>query len=343
MKKPKNKSEVITEPDLWIFSKDDLKPTDPFYEVSRPYRIWHEYLRISPTFAIAIKEYELNLNELTELDMKRDVKFPLDPYPEPFEKYYSKRRKLTSDERLRIPDDYEDVVKTYKAMALGGFKFEDINFKMWWLLHAADIFGYRHAPSATSIINIPHHAAINKEEIIKSLEKYESEQRLKNGNTGFALVAIPLTGEIKNVMASVNELLKNEDFTPIQKKWEALYTLEKGKQLEKLNIGLRLLWTAALNPNLPLWKIGLEAKITEEDDYINLKMNLSKQPEEDKYKTEYLASITSRKLKESLIIMENAARGRFPCTDPNLISVFTKDHGPPFKKDHGSIWIPRSF
>ena len=335
MKKPKTKTEVITEPDPWIFDKDDLDPSDPLYKISRPYRIWHEYLRISPTFAIAIKEYERNFNKLTELDLKRDVRFPLH-HDEGLQKRYLELRELTNDERLRIPDDYEDVVKTYKAMALGGLKFEKEYFKRWWRLHAADIFGYRYAPSAASIINIPHHAAINKEEIIISLEKYESEQRLKYGNTGFALVAIPLTGNKNDVIASVNEIIKNEKFTPIQKKWEALYTLEKGKQLEKLNIGLRVLWTRALNPDLPLWKVGLKANIRKEKDgdgYKGIDPDLLKKPDKYKDQINNLETMTSRKLREALIIMENAARGRFPCTNPDLVSLFDKDKDPPLDQN----------
>jgi hypothetical protein len=332
MKKPKNKSEVITEPDPWIFPKDDLKPTDPFYEVSRPYRIWHEYLRISPSFALAIKEYRYNLNALTELDLKRDP--TVFKFAHPMDLSY--KPELTSDERLRIPDDYEEVVKTFKAMSYGGWDFSKSGFKSWWISHAADIFGYRYAPSAASIINVPHHAAINKEEIIKSLEKYESEQRLKNGNTGFALVAIPLTGNKNDVIASVNEIIKNEKFTPIQKKWEALYTLEKGKQLEKLNIGLRVLWTRALNPDLPLWKVGLKANIRTEKDgdgYKGINPDSPRQPEKYKDQISNLETMTSRKLREALIIMENAARGRFPCTNPDLVSLFDKDKDPPFDQN----------
>ena len=327
----RNKTEFQTETEPWEFERDDLDPSDPIYKISRPYRIWHEYLRLSPTFAIAIKEYEGNIKKLTELDVKRNSDFPLQHYQDQHYELHEKRfynRILTSDEKLRIPDDYEDVVKTFKAMTKGGLGFRHDYFKRWWISHAADIFGYRHAPSAVSIINTPHNAPLNLDEIIEALNIYSLEDRLKDGNTGFALVAIPLTGNKQNVMASVNELFENEEFTPIQKKWEALYTLEKGKQLEKLNIGLWVLWTRALNPNLPLWKVGLKANIRKEKDgdgYKGIDPDLIRQPEKYKDQIYNLETMTSRKLKESLIIMENAARGRFPCTDPNLISTFKKD------------------
>ena len=130
-----------------------------------------------------------------------------------------------------------------------------------------------------------------------------------------------------------DEEFANLENTVASENWE-----ESQKQLEKLNIGLRVLWTRALNPDLPLWKVGLKANIRKEKDgdgYKGIDPDLLKKTDKYKDQINNLETMTSRKLREALIIMENAARGRFPCNDPKLI--------PPFNKNEGSIWIPRSF
>lgn len=321
---------VAKEP--WEFEGDDFSPSDPLYKISRPYRIWHEYLRLSPTFALAVKDYEYKIHKLTTEELKRN-KIHLVGVPENLKT----QGELTADEIKLIPDDYEDVVRTYKEMAIGGWDFSNNTFKQWWRIHAADIFGYRHAPSPISLISIPHGSTIITSDFTKALNDYSKGQRITDGGTGFVLVAVPLSGNKKDIMASINELIKEDAITPIKKTNEALFEIQKGKQLAKLPNGLRLLWMAALEPKLHLWKLGHKARVTEYKVYTDLDPTQSKHNEQTRYLTEYLASMTSTRLKEAVIIMENAARGRFPCKDAKLLPAFDKDEmialvGEPIKK-----------
>ena len=285
--------------ELWEFQMDDLDPSDSLYKISRPYRIWHEYLRVSPIFKLAIRSW---YQDIPKKGQTKSI--------------------YTDEEQSRIPEDFGEIMTTYYRMFKSeGFTINTTYFE-WWIEHGTQIFGYRYSPSPIILKKVSHGDRLYASEILNSLEEYSLIRR-ENGRTGFALISVPLTGKKKDVLASINDLFVNSDFTPI-KTSKSLYTLEKGKQLDKLNIGLRVLWIAALNPHLELWRIGLLANITDNDEYTTLDINLSKHNDITKYKTEYLASMTSRKLNEAIIIMENAARGRFPCNNARLVPKFNK-------------------
>ena len=95
----------------WIFDRDDLDPTDPNYKISRPYRIWHEYLKISPSFALAVKEHEYRIDNLSCTDKKRRSE-GLERILELEREILLKRERLTLEENNQKPDDYKDVVKS---------------------------------------------------------------------------------------------------------------------------------------------------------------------------------------------------------------------------------------
>jgi hypothetical protein len=297
----------------WEFEVDEIDPftSKNFYEKIQPYRILYEYLKLSPTFALAIKEDSYKKPEGIEKYL-REVKNKAVP-----------EFTFTRNELTYLPLDYKDIVKTLNEQTKGGWDFSETGFRDWWCDIAIKIFDQGLIPPAIQLIKVPHHTPVDDEKILEAWHR-KSWFRLHK-ERGFALIAVPLIGNKKNAMKSIDKMIQSKDFKPYAPPNKLFYKLEKGKQLEKLDIGLRVLWIAALEPELPLWKIGLLARITENTDYTDLDINLPKQSEDDKYKTEYLASMTSRKLKESLIIMENAARGRFPCNNPDCLSPFKKD------------------
>ena len=139
------------------------------------------------------------------------------------------------------------------------------------------------------------------------------------------MFAVPLTGDKKQLLSALKVLIDEQDIKPIQKTGEALFQLEKGKQLAKLPKGLRLLYMKAMHPELELWRLGHKAGVSDDKTYINLDPNLTHHTDQSKYLSEYLASMTSNRLREAVIIMENAARGRFPCTNASLLPKFDQD------------------
>lgn len=313
------KKKLTNEP--WIFDEDDLDIDDPNYKISRPYRIWHEYLRISPSFYFANRENEYRMDKLSLEDRQRTPEGQSVPPNYSIPEELLAKVALTAEEKSLLPADYVDVVKTFNGMAYGGWDFM-FKFRTWWLKHAADIFGYRHDPSPISLISVPQDIELNETEFQKSFKEYLSEQRKNNGMHGFSLVAIPLNGDKKKIITSLNQLLQDQSIEPLKKKGEPLYQLQKGKQLAKIAIGLRLLWLKSLNPDLELWRLGIMAGVTKHKRYKILDPKISKHTEETKMLSENLATMTSHRLKEALIIMENAARGRFPCSDATLLPEF---------------------
>ena len=313
--------DLIREP--WIFENDDFEPSDPNYEISRPYRIWYEYLRLSPSFALAVKEHEYRIDQLTDEDKKRSPEGV--PQLSQRDLQVLSIKKLTPEEENLKPVDYQNVTNTFKQMAYRGWEFSNFTFKKWWLIQGADIFGHRITPLPISLTSVPHHTDLNRNEFNQVLDDYLDVQRKEDGMTGFMLMAIPLNGDKKTLLSSINDLIEKQDIKPIKKPGETLFELQKGKQYAKLPIGLRLLWTKALNPEIELWRLALLADTTNKHEKKVLNLNMKQHTDESKIVSEYLASKTSVNLKESIVIMENAARGRFPCKDESLI--------PPFKLD----------
>jgi hypothetical protein len=309
------KSKIKTEKEPWEFDGDDLDSSDPLYEISRPYRIWYEYLRLSPTFALAVKEYEYKYDKHTEQNNLNYINKTSNLFHEKRVRLLI-QPELSDFEKERIPVDYSTVVKTFKEMTRLSYEFSIIDFKTWWNCHGQDIFGFRHNQLPVSIINVPANSIINYNEVIESLDKYTSKRWIKYESPSFELIAVPLTGNKDEVIKSLIELIKDKSFTPVKKYDKPLFKLENGKQLNKLEAGLRLIWIAATNPDLPLWKKGHKAKIFNSESYKKIDINLARQPKKNIENTELMASITSRKLKEALFIMENAARGIFPCNTP---------------------------
>ena len=315
-------NEIITK-EPWQYEKDDFEITDPLYEITRPYRIWHEYLRLSPTFLLAAKEHEFQIDKLSTADRKRSQEALTGLSTR--DREIIKKRKLTIEEENRKPDDYDEVVKTYKQMAYGGWEFSNLCFRKWWLMQGADIFGHRQEPTPVSLINAAHHADLNKNEFNEFLDSYLNGQRKEDGMTGFVLLAVPLSGDRKKLLSAVKDLIDEHDMTPIKKPGEALFQLQKGKQLAKLPKGLRLLFMKGLKPKLENWRLGHMARVSDEKAYVNLDPSLKHHTYKSKYYSEQLATTTCSRLAEAVIIMENAARGRFPCNDPRFLPKFDQD------------------
>jgi hypothetical protein len=135
------------------------------------------------------------------------------------------------------------------------------------------------------------------------------------------MLAIPLTGKRSDLIKQVSQLILQEDIKPIQRidnrsnqQNTPIYRLYGERfRYEAAKIGLRLLWTRAKERDLEPWQIGALAEISRihrfNDIYANPMSTL------DKRNKIILGSLTKRKLRSAIWVMENAARGRFSCND----------------------------
>jgi hypothetical protein len=69
----------------------------------------------------------------------------------------------------------------------------------------------------------------------------------------------------------------------------------------------------AREPKAPLWKIGVKAGVSAK--YANFDINIETVPSHLIETVQIIENITSRTLRNALNIMDNAARGKFPCKD----------------------------
>lgn len=279
------------EDEPWQKYRADFPISSFYFAPTRPFRIWYEYVKLSPTGRLA---YEfIYSGKLDDADLKN------------------------------CPEDFFDtVVPFYKDMVF--YKDRELEkgaFDKWWLRHGADMFGMRDLPpDPTTILKLEHHKELTAEEMLQPLASYMDNDRRDAGNAGFILLAVPLNGDKKKMIKAVEKLIQNEDFTPVGKPDIKTYKLYgQRKRLNVLPTNLRVLWHKALNPDLELWRVGHLAKITDDPRYLNLNPSKKNHTLSSKCYSERLASITSNRLQAAIIIMENAVRGRFPCDKADLL------------------------
>ena len=284
-------SDIVMEYELEPWNKDsgDFEPDDFYYKTSRSYRIWFEFLRLSPTYELA---RQIVANRLTEFK-------PLN---------------------LKLPDDIEDVIATYEDFG----DVRNITFSGWWNKNCDVLFGKSRAkPSATALMRIPFDVDLNTNECVEKINSYLSHQWDEEGKSEVLLVAIPLTGSKKDLIESINNMIESKDIMPVLKLKQSARSyslLGERQQLVPLASKLRLLWSKANDPSLELWRLGVKAKLSK--SYSRFDTARKKLTDDMRDETPKIASATSHALVDAIHIMENAARGRFPCTDkimsPNI-------------------------
>ena len=277
-------SDIVMEYELEPWNKDsgDFEPDDFYYKTSRSYRIWFEFLRLSPTYELA---RQIVANRLTKTKLSH----------------------------LKLPDDIEDVIATYESFG----DVRKVSFGSWWNKNCDVLFGKTRAkPSATELMRIPFDVDLDTNECVKKISSYLNHQWDEEGKSEVLLVAIPLTGSKNDLIESIKKMIEPKDISPVLKPNRSVRSyalLGERQQLVPLASKLRLLWSKANDPNLELWRLGVKAKLSK--SYIRFDASQKKLTDKMRDKTPEVASATSHALVDAIHIMENAARGRFPCTD----------------------------
>ena len=289
----------------WNTSEAEFKPENIYYELSKPYRLWYEYLRLSPTYWLAHKHITGYKGGLTE------------------------------DERKKLPLDFDDVIKTYE-------RFRDVysqTFGSWWSQKGSTIF---HAPlrsNKVELISKALHGIPSIDSCIADIENYFGKGELNvNPSTGQSIdpitgisaykarsellvVSIPIRVNKSDAMKQLKMIIDDNcyDLLEIPKNSQHtvsshIYKLHGERFRLKASItGLRLLWTKAQHRNLEPWQIGALAEISKIHKFPNIHIPPKNAIEYQSRIT--LGSLTNRKLKSAVVVMENAARGKFSCND----------------------------
>lgn len=271
----------------WELEKSDLWPLHPDYNVSRPFNLWFEYLKASPTMALA-------------------------------HKLHSTKKGLTPEELRQIPDDFDQVIKVYNDFTLKDtFKYH-LPFRMWWERVAQTVFGIRLAkPKVVELTGIRANETVDIGLHMKKLEDYltgDLDSQHKKG-FGHIVLSVPMTGDKGELLRQISDLLKIDDYPPPKPMIYSRYLLEGERiHLEPLRVGLRLIWLKAEDPDIRKWQLGLKAQVSAKYSYID--PELDAHPKEQIKAKRTVGNLTDRALGRAVCIMENAARGRFPCHEP---------------------------
>jgi hypothetical protein len=237
-----NKNQTINKRELWEYEDAEHLGSlnNTFYiETIKPYRLWYEYLRLSPTYWLAHKQS-------TGLEGG-----------------------LSGSEESLIPHDFDHVIETYKNFG----DIYSLPFHWWWQTVGARLFGqpvYDYEPhdlgnistlDGSIVLNLMH--ALKNNVTVNGYSLPEPPD--------YIVLAIPLHGTQGKILEKVSSIIKSK-VKPIEQPCTHVYTLmgERFRQ-DTLTKRLKLLWLNAEHPDWNLVKLGKEAPTSEK--YLNLKLN----------------------------------------------------------------------
>lgn len=209
------------------------------------------------------------------------------------------------------------VWKTYSEIGdVYGVMYRD-----WWLSNGLRLFGIHTAKPKTQLIaRLNHSENSDHKDSVKSLDAYLTGEYQQQGQPDSILVSIPLGQKRMTIMRQLRKLLDEANHTPIYQP-KLLYPLEINKmRYRRLLAGLRLVYIQAASPDEELWRVATRARISV--NHGKLDPNSDKKNAKDADSRRMLTIMASRLMRDTLIIAENAAQGRFPTMDPTNVKSF---------------------
>ena len=272
----------------WVLRGGDFSKPGWHTQPTAAYQLMFEFLRVSPSYELARK---------------------------------ARTTGLSKEEKKILPEDFEQVLKTYDLIG-------DVNcvlFRLWWLKCGLRVFGNPYSkPDIHEIAVLPAGSDMEVKQILSSLQSDFSDKRRDEGLTASVLVSLPLDLKTTEILRKVRKLLnayKDKDVgAPTPPK---LKLMGKRFHANPMFKGLRLLWIRAAKPNWELWRIGAKAQLS--DSYSKELDPAAPRKAKDSIEIDdriTMSKITFRALHRFEHIAENAARGRFPCSDPVALSEF---------------------
>jgi len=272
----------------WVLRGGDFSKPGWHTQPTAAYQLMFEFLRVSPSYELARK---------------------------------ARTTGLSKEEKKILPEDFEQVLKTYDLIG-------DVNcvlFRLWWLKRGLGVFGNPYSkPDIHEIAVLPAGSDMEVKQILSSLQSDFSDKRRDEGLTASVLVSLPLDLKTTEVLRKVRKLLnayKDKDVgAPTPPK---IKLMGKRFHANPMFKGLRLLWIRAAKPNWELWRLGAKAQLS--DSYSKELDPAAPRKAKDTIEIDdriTMSKITFRALHRFEHIAENAARGRFPCSDPVALSEF---------------------
>ena len=277
---------VKSEVKPWEFDGFEYEKGAFDYDISKPYRLWYEYLRLSPTYLLA------HIHKT------------------------SYKGGLTEAQKSTLPDDFDEVLKTYDA-------FGDIYkypFRKWWNYYSKKLFGIRNSRLHAHVLAyVAEDHAPDKEACLAAVSNVFKHRFFENnGSAGYLLLEVPLADTRTETLKYINEVLDDRYMQPSKISLNPPYKLHGERfHYDALETALHLLCLRMQNPKTALWKLGVKAGVSEK--YADLDITAKKLRKNMVEPVRVLENLTCRTFRGATLVMENAARGKFPCKDNVVI------------------------
>lgn len=258
-----------------------------------------EFLRISPSYELARQIRTKALDKKTQNKLIAQL-------------YEAEGTKLSAIDKQVVINEFQPVLATYDEIG----DIATMTFDAWWQTCGIYIYGTPY--SKPKVIQI---ARIEKDEVFEPLfykpyEHYLTKTRATEGNPTSLVLGLPLGMPKVDLLRQISKLIDNAKVPLAAKSARASKALAAQRlRSEPLFIQLRIFMAKAQYPDMPLWKIGLWAKVSAKHAK-TLDLKESKKKFEDADSKEHLAILTSRAFKKAKQVAENAARGSFPSSKP---------------------------
>ena len=280
---------AVIEP--WEYGCMDFNPDSDEYEDSRGGRLMYECLRLSPSY---------NYADLFKRGMNRYIDY--------------------------VPDDNEHVINVYNEISGLNRSKSQLPFVYWWKFIGRYIFDKlpKDNSRVIEIFRTKNRTEDTNNECIDSLDRYLKGEHSDNGYPSIMLLSVPLVGSKRNILNSLNKLIGDTEILK-PKSATSFKLFQKRIHEEALKKKLRLLWLSALQPNKLIYlclESGFSKEYANENEYA--KALREKTPEEIDKMDNAIKATTSRALYDMVYIIENAARGRFPCSDKTYLPNIDK-------------------
>lgn len=263
-----NKKLLVTASD---FSKSGFN-TEP----NRLYRLWFEFLKLSPSYELA-------------------------------RRYREKKGRLSAKDKARLPADFDQVLKVFDD-------FGDVQrtfFKPWLLGQGLPLFGVPgDKPRTKTIVKLADRTDQRARAELE-FSKYLFIDWESQGKPDVLVIAVPIHQKLTAARREINMKLKNFYVGKRERRTLPKYPLHsKGTHSRSLSVILDQLHVRAMYPEMKLWELGVFAGVSK--TYSKLYGPDTKRTEKNYEDMRRIEMMTSRKLKLAKWIAENAARGRFP-------------------------------
>lgn len=202
-----------------------------------------------------------------------------------------------------LPADFDAVLAVYDDLGDVTLDVEE-----WTNKYAFRAFGHGgEKPSVTSLGVIRY----GDEQVANRLDDFASSTWIAQGERSSLIAAIPLGMAKAQILSQVAELLDavqptDRDTSPVLPRYKVTAT---SRLLVSARKYLRCLEIRKAHPTMPLWQIGMKARLSRQ---YNGLLGKSADGRGTLVERQNLKEMTSRAVSRGHMIAENAARGIFP-------------------------------